>query len=91
MTSNIKTVLLLGLLTGLILLIGGAVGGQFGLIIGLILALVMNVGSYWYSDKIVLRLYKAREVEPQRLRHGTRPGPRRGGRHRRHHEASFPG
>ncbi len=64
MTSNIKTVMLLGMLTGLILLIGGAVGGQFGLIIGLILALVMNLGSYWYSDKIVLRLYKAREVEP---------------------------
>ena len=65
MTSKIKTVLLLGLLTGLILFLGGALGGRAGLFIALILALVMNVGSYWFSDKIVLKMYGAREVSPQ--------------------------
>ncbi|MBG0777392.1 MAG: zinc metalloprotease HtpX [Desulfovibrionaceae bacterium] len=64
MTSQIKTVLLLGLLTGLILLLGGAMGGRTGLVIALVLALAMNVGSYWYSDKIVLAMYRAREVSP---------------------------
>ncbi len=65
MTSQIKTVLLLGLLTGLIIFLGGAMGGRAGLFIALIMALVMNVGSYWFSDKIVLSIYKARELSPQ--------------------------
>ncbi|MDL2306732.1 zinc metalloprotease HtpX, partial [Desulfovibrio sp. OttesenSCG-928-C06] len=64
MTSQFKTVLLLGLLSGLVILIGGAMGGQSGLVIALIFALVMNVGSYWFSDKIVLTMYKARELSP---------------------------
>ncbi|MFP4071681.1 MAG: zinc metalloprotease HtpX [Desulfovibrionales bacterium] len=62
MTSQIKTVLLLGLLTGIILLFGRLLGGQTGLVVAFGIALVMNVGSYWYSDKIVLRMYKAGEV-----------------------------
>ena len=62
MTSQIKTVFLLVLLSGIIFVIGGAVGGRAGLLFALGIALVMNVGSYWYSDKIVLRMYKAREV-----------------------------
>ena len=65
MTSQIKTVLLLTLLSGLILLMGQAFGGSNGLMIALVLALVMNVGSYWFSDKIVLAAYRAREVSPE--------------------------
>ncbi len=64
MTSQLKTVFLLALLTGLLLFIGQAAGGRAGLIIALILALVMNVASYWYSDKIVLSMYQARELAP---------------------------
>ncbi|WP_243544973.1 zinc metalloprotease HtpX [Pseudodesulfovibrio tunisiensis] len=62
MTSQIKTVLLLGLLTGLLLFLGGLMGGRAGLVIAFGFALVMNVTSYWYSDRIVLRMYKAREL-----------------------------
>ncbi len=65
MTSQFKTALLLTLLSGLILLMGQAFGGSSGLMIALVLALVMNVGSYWFSDKIVLAAYRAREVAPE--------------------------
>ena len=64
MTSQIKTILLLGLLTGLILFLGGAMGGRTGLIIALILAFAMNFFSYWYSDKVVLSMYRAQELHP---------------------------
>lgn len=64
MANQLKTLLLLGLLSGLILFIGGAVGGKGGLIIALFFALIMNVGSYWFSDNLVLRMYRAREVSP---------------------------
>ncbi len=64
MTSQLKTVLFLGLLSGLIIVLGGALGGRTGIIIALGFALFMNVGSYWYSDSIVLRMYGAREVSP---------------------------
>jgi heat shock protein HtpX len=62
--NTIKTTLLLGGLTGLLMLIGGYFGGQQGMIIAFIFALVMNFGSYWFSDKIVLRMYSAQEVSP---------------------------
>lgn len=62
MANTFKTALLLGLLTGLILWIGQAVGGQGGLLIAFVLAVAMNFGSYWFSDKIVLAAYRAREV-----------------------------
>lgn len=64
MTSQIKTFLLLALLSGIVLVIGGSLGGSTGLAIAAVLALVMNVGSYWFSDSIVLRMYKARELGP---------------------------
>ncbi|MEF2230415.1 MAG: zinc metalloprotease HtpX [Pseudodesulfovibrio sp.] len=64
MTSQIKTVLFLGLLTGLLMLLGGFLGGRAGLLLAFGFAMVMNVGSYWYSDKLVLRMYKARELSP---------------------------
>jgi heat shock protein HtpX len=60
--NNVKTTLLLGGLTGLLLLIGGYFGGRQGMVIAFIFALVMNFGSYWFSDKIVLKMYRAQEV-----------------------------
>lgn len=63
MFNSFKTAILLSALTALILLIGGAFGGQHGLIIAFIFALIMNGSSYWLSDKIVLSLYRAREVK----------------------------
>jgi heat shock protein HtpX len=62
MGNTLKTTLLLAVLTVLFVLVGKAVGGQSGMVFAFGLAIVMNVGSYWYSDKIVLRMYKAREV-----------------------------
>lgn len=62
MTSQIKTVFFLALLTGLLMLLGGLMGGRAGLMIAFVFAMLMNVGSYWYSDKIVLSMYKAREL-----------------------------
>ncbi len=64
MTSNLKTMMLLALLSGIIIVLGGALGGKGGIIIAFALALFMNIGSYWYSDKIVLRMYGAQEVGP---------------------------
>lgn len=64
MTSQLKTLLLLSLLSGLIIVLGGALGGKTGVLIAFGLALIMNVGSYWYSDRIVLSMYKAQELGP---------------------------
>jgi heat shock protein HtpX len=65
MSNGVKTVLLLGTLSGLLLVIGDVVAGPSGLMYGLIFAAVMNLGSYWFSDKIVLRMYRAQEVGPE--------------------------
>jgi heat shock protein HtpX len=62
MGSTVKTVFFLGLLSGLLLVIGELLGGRSGLVIAFGLAVVMNFGSYWFSDRIVLRMYKAGEV-----------------------------
>lgn len=64
MTSTLKTALLLALLSGIILFLGQAIGGQTGLLFALGFALLMNIGSYWFSDKIVLKMYRARELSP---------------------------
>ncbi|MDR2050215.1 MAG: zinc metalloprotease HtpX [Deltaproteobacteria bacterium] len=64
MTSQLKTLLLLSGLSGLILLLGGLAGGREGLFMAFALALLMNLGSYWFSDKIVLSMYSARELSP---------------------------
>ncbi len=50
-------------MSGLLLLIGEALGGAQGLMLGFIMAAVMNFGSYWFSDKIVLKMYAAKEVD----------------------------
>jgi heat shock protein HtpX len=60
--NTIRTTLLLGALTGLLMLIGGYFGGKSGVVIAFLFAMVMNFGSYWFSDKIVLRMYKAQEI-----------------------------
>lgn len=64
MSSQIKTLFLLTALSALLIFMGGAMGGKTGIIIAFGFALIMNVGSYWYSDKLVLRAYRAREVGP---------------------------
>jgi heat shock protein HtpX len=58
----IRSVLLLGVLTGLFLFVGNLIGGKTGMTIALILAGIMNFISYWFSDKIVLAMYGAREI-----------------------------
>lgn len=62
MSNSFKTALLLGLLTGIILGIGQLFGGSQGLAIAFVFATLVNFGSYWFSDKIVLAMYQAREV-----------------------------
>lgn len=62
--NSFKTVLLLGALTGLFLLIGSAIGGQTGMVIAFLLAVAMNMGAWWFSDKLALRMSGAREVTP---------------------------
>jgi heat shock protein HtpX len=64
MSNAFKTALLLGALSGLLLFLGDALGGSQGLVVGFFVAVVMNFGSYWFSDKIVLRMYRAQEVGP---------------------------
>lgn len=60
--NQIKTVLLLGILTSIVLLIGGFIGGQQGLTVALVFAVLMNFGAYFFSHKIVLMMYHAQEL-----------------------------
>lgn len=60
--NGLKTTFLLALLTGLLIMAGGAIGGKAGMTIALVMAGVMNFVSYWFSDKIVLSMYGAKEV-----------------------------
>ncbi len=64
MGNQIRTTILLALMTALILWVGQLLGGRQGMIIALIFAAGMNFFSYWYSDKLVLKMYRAREVTP---------------------------
>src|SRR5262245_26531389 len=64
MNNSLKTVLLLGFLSGLLLMIGEMLGGAQGLMVSFGFAVVMNFVSYWFSDKIVLKMYRAKEVGP---------------------------
>lgn len=69
MANGLKTALLLGALSGLLLLIGDYFGGQQGLVMAFGFAALMNLGSYWFSDKIVLRMYRAQQVGPEHPLH----------------------
>src|SRR2546425_4783405 len=65
MSNVVKTALLLGALSALVMFLGDAIGGGKGLMIGSLFAVVMNFGSYWFSDKIVLSMSGARGVGPE--------------------------
>jgi heat shock protein HtpX len=65
MNNSLKTVLLLGLLSGVLLAIGELLGGAQGLVTAFLFAAVMNFVSYWWSDKIVLKMYRAQEVRAE--------------------------
>ncbi len=62
-TSQLKTWVLLGALGGLLVVVGGILGGRAGLVIALVLAVVLNVGTYWFSDRIALRANGARPMK----------------------------
>jgi heat shock protein HtpX len=68
--NAVKTAMLLGVMSALLLVIGETLGGQQGLVIGFLFAAVTNIASYWFSDKIVLARYGAREVGPEHRLYG---------------------
>ncbi len=63
MTSALKTTVLLGALTGLVMLIGGLLGGHGGIEAAFVIALAINFFSYWFSDKLVLKTYGAQPLD----------------------------
>lgn len=69
MGNTVKTVMLLGLLSGLLLALGEWLGGSGGLLFAFVVAVAMNFGSYWFSDRIVLRMYRAEPVGPDHALH----------------------
>jgi heat shock protein HtpX len=69
MSNVLKTALLLGVLSALLMWIGEALGGAQGLMFGFLFAVATNFGSYWFSDKIVLSMYGAQEVGPEHRLH----------------------
>jgi heat shock protein HtpX len=62
MSNMLKTTMFLGLLTGLFIAVGGLLGGRSGMVMALVFALIMNFVSYWFSDKIVLKMYGAKPL-----------------------------
>lgn len=62
MGNWIRTTLFLGVLTGLFMVVGKAIGGNSGMIVAFFVAVAMNIGAYWFSDKMVLRMYNAQPV-----------------------------
>jgi heat shock protein HtpX len=69
MGNTVKTTVLLAAMSGLLLVIGEMLGGRSGLMTALVMAALMNLGSYWFSDKIVLTMYGAQEVGPNHPLH----------------------
>ena len=63
MFNLMKTAVLMAAITALFMLLGRMLGGQTGMMLALVVALGMNFFSYWFSDKIVLKMYKAQEVD----------------------------
>ena len=63
--NTLKTFILMMVLSMMLVLIGGVVGGQVGIVIALIFALVMNMGAYWFSDKIALGMTKSQPITEQ--------------------------
>jgi heat shock protein HtpX len=65
MHNTLKTTILLAALTGLLVVIGGWLGGQTGMLLFFGIAVVMNLGAYWFSGDIALRMAGAKEVAPE--------------------------
>lgn len=65
MTSQLKTLLLMAGLSAVLIVMGSALGGRQGILIALVFAVIMNIGSFWFSDKIVLSMYRAQELSPE--------------------------
>ena len=65
MTSQLKTLLLMAGLSAVLIVMGSALGGRQGILIALVIAVIMNIGSFWFSDKIVLSMYQAQELAPE--------------------------
>ena len=65
MANGLKTALLLGAMSALFLFLGETLGGAQGLVMGFVLAVGTNFVSYWFSDKIVLKMYSAKQVGPE--------------------------
>src|SRR5689334_12735107 len=63
--NTIKTTLLLATLTGLFVLIGSALGGQAGMVIAFVIAIAMNMGAWWFSDTLALKMSGARAIGPE--------------------------
>jgi heat shock protein HtpX len=63
MSNTVKTALLLGVMSALLLWLGEALGGAQGLVMGFLFAAATNFASYWFSDKIVLAMYSAKQVD----------------------------
>ncbi|HSG19191.1 MAG TPA: protease HtpX, partial [Burkholderiaceae bacterium] len=61
MFNWMKTAMLMAAIVALFGVVGGALGGRSGMLIALGFALLMNVGAYWFSDKLVLKMYNAKE------------------------------
>jgi heat shock protein HtpX len=62
--NTMKTFMLMALLTALLVVAGGYLGGEGGMIMAFLFAVVMNLAAYWFSDKMVLGMYKAKELQP---------------------------
>ncbi|MFQ5352788.1 MAG: zinc metalloprotease HtpX [Candidatus Binatia bacterium] len=69
MGSGLKTTFLLAGLSAILLVLGQLFGGQAGMVLAFVLAAVMNFSSYWYSDRVVLRLYRAERVDAEHRLH----------------------
>ncbi len=67
--NTFKTALLMTILTVLVVLAGNLIGGQSGMAVAFGFALLMNVGTYWFSDKVVLKMYGAQELDRNRFGH----------------------
>lgn len=62
--NTMKTFFLMAIMTVLLVVVGSLIGGRGGMMIAFVIAVFMNFGSYWFSDKIVLRMYGAQELAP---------------------------
>src|SRR5262249_32824387 len=65
MNNMVRTTLLLGALTALVVWIGQLLGGSQGAVMALVFAAIMNFGSYWFSDRIVIAMYGGREIRAE--------------------------